>query len=168
LRIAGWREAGVMPDLHAPRAHGHIDPAGPAFLAFRLDGEEYGIDINAVREVRAAACGPARVMPAEERAATAAEPQVLLDLRTVLGLATAAPAPAGAMIALGTCAPSVAILVDSVCDVVAFDLDELGRKCEVPSVARHDCVAGIGVRGERTLVLIDIDCALARACNARC
>lgn len=154
-----------MPDvLASPQAHGRIEPAGPAFLAFRLDGQEYGIDINAVREVRAAASDPMKIIPVDE----CAEPPLLLDLRSVLGLVTAAPAPAGAMIVLTTRASTVAIAVDSVCDVVAFDLDECGRNGAAPGAVYRDCLAGIGVRGERRLVLIDIDCALAQARGAHC
>jgi len=123
-------------------------PQAQAFLTFSLDGREYGVDVGHVREVRAA---------------QGIEPELgIVDLRALLRLTCETPAPAAALIILVLDVGRIGVTVDYVRDVVVLDDEFLERSAAAAGTPGPECCAGIGMHGERRLVLVDIDCALRR------
>src|SRR5450830_1103885 len=118
-------------------------PAGAReYLTFRLDQEEYGIDILKVQEIRGYE-PPTRIANAPEfikgvvnlRGTIVPIVDIILNLRTRV----------------------VGIVVDSVSDVMELSPDNIKAAPDIESVIDNGCILGLGSVGERMLILLDIE-----------
>lgn len=129
------------------------------FLTFRIGGEEYGLDILRVQEIRSYEA-PTRVAnaPAFVKGVVNLRGVIvpILDLRIRLGQ----PGEYNAftvVIVLNVAGRVVGIVVDSVSDVLALSAEEIKPRPEVPAAMDARFITGLGKIGERMLILLDIE-----------
>lgn len=131
-------------------------------LTFRLAGEEYGLGILAVQEIRG--WSPVTAIPH-------APPWVLgvidlrgvvvpiIDLRRRLGLAPAQFGPATVVIVLrvstGFDERTVGLVVDAVSDVYDIESSALRQLPDVGSHAAREMISGLAHADGKTLILLD-------------
>ena len=149
------------PQPHSSRP-AQVSPvaAQREFLAFRLGGEDYAIDILQVQEIR--------VFDAVTKLPGAPEfikgvinlrglIAPVLDLRVKFGYAAAEYGPFTVLIVLHVREHLVAAVVDAVADVVALSDDEIKPRPEFATAINIEYVMGLASRGERMLILLDIE-----------
>jgi len=132
-------------------------------LTFRLGGEEFGIDILRVQEIRGYEV-PTRIAgaPAFIKGVLNLRGVIVpvVDLRTKLG-ETATCDAVTVTIVLSIAGRTVGAVVDSVSDVVELSADQIKPAPVFNASTDADHVIGIGVipqrEGERMLILLDID-----------
>ena len=147
---------------------------GGEFLTFRLGGEEYGIDILRVQEIRSYE-PPTRIAhaPAFVKGVVNLRGVIvpIIDLRLKLGCETAEYNTFTVVVVLNVRGRVVGAVVDSVSDVL-----ELGREHIKPAPSRNtgvdnSFVTGIGTiksklagtESERMLILMDIEGLMSSA-----
>jgi purine-binding chemotaxis protein CheW len=134
------------------------------FLSFRLGEEEYGIDILAVREIRAYE-KPTRIAntPAFIRGVINLRGVIvpIVDLRIKFGLATAQYNSLTVVIILKVSNRVVGIVVDSVSDVLPLRQDEIRPAPEFNSNIQASFIRGLATVQERMLILMDIEGLMA-------
>lgn len=131
------------------------------FLSFILDGEEYGIPILEVREVRG--WSPVRVLPN-------APPFILglldirgeyipiVDLKNRLGLVPVEINATTVVVVINTANQQpLGLIVDAVAEVYALSEQEIKAAPSISTVIGSQYVKGIAPIKSRHLVLIDID-----------
>jgi purine-binding chemotaxis protein CheW len=130
------------------------------FLAFKLGGEEYGIDILRVQEIRSY----------EEPTRLANVPRFIkgvvnlrgvivpiVDMRLKFQLAEANYDEFTVVIVLNIGARVVGVVVDAVSDVITLAPDQLRAVPEFHSSIAADHLLAIGAIDERMLILLDIE-----------
>jgi purine-binding chemotaxis protein CheW len=129
------------------------------FLTFRIGGEEYGLDILRVQEIRSYEA-PTRVANAPSFVKGVVNLRgvivPILDLRIRLGQ----PSEYNAftvVVVLNVAGRVVGIVVDSVSDVLELGADEIKPRPEVPAAMDARFITGLGKIGERMLILLDIE-----------
>ena len=138
-------------------------PSGE-FLTFRLGGEEYGIDILKVQEIRSYE-QPTRIANAPPFIKGVVNLRgvivPIVDLRLKLGCETAEYDSFTVVIVLNVKGRVVGAVVDSVSDVLELAADAIRSAPEMASVADSSFITGIGSVGERMLILMDIEALMA-------
>lgn len=129
------------------------------YLSFTLGGLEYGLDFAKVQELR--------VLKALERFASSGEIiggvavsrgviMPLVDMRAAFGSTPRAPDPMPDVIILRLTSCVMGMVVDGVTGVVTLHPDQIapvpGTEC-----MDADYLIGIAQKGERRLILVDID-----------
>ena len=140
------------------------------FLSFRLGGEEYGIDILAVREIRAHE-KPTRIAGAPEfiRGVVNLRGVIvpIVDLRLKLGCAAAELNAFTVVVVLNVRGRVVGAVVDSVSDVLELGQDSIRPAPELSSAIDIGFITGIASPKtddrERMLILMDIEALMASA-----
>ena len=141
----------------------HLQAAAPAdgrpFLTFPIGGEEYGLDILRVQEIRSYEA-PTRVAHAPPFVKGVVNLRgvivPILDLRIRLGQ----PSEYNGftvVIVLNVAGRVVGIVVDSVSDVLELSASEIKPRPEVPAAIDSRFMTGLGKLGERMLILLDIE-----------
>ena len=149
----------LQPSSSRP-AQGSAVAARREFLAFRLGEEDYAIDILKVQEIR--------VFDAVTKLPGAPEfikgvinlrglIAPVLDLRVKFGFEHAEYGPFTVLIVLHVRDRLVAAVVDAVADVIALTDDEIKPRPEFATAVNIDYVLGLASRGERMLILLDIE-----------
>jgi purine-binding chemotaxis protein CheW len=132
---------------------------GGEFLTFRL-GEEYGIDILKVQEIRSYE-QPTRIAnsPPFIKGVVNLRGVIvpIVDLRLKLGCETAEYNSFTVAIVLNVKGRVVGAVVDSVSDVLALDKDTIKPAPEMSSAVDTSFITGIGSVAERMLILMDIE-----------
>lgn len=153
-----------FPEESARAAVSGLMAHGAEFLAFRLGGEEFGLDIGRVQEVQSFTA-PARVAGQPDgvlgvlHQRGAAMPVV--DLRLQLKLAQC-PYDANTVTLLVEAAGRViGLVVDGVSDVVTVAPAQLRPVPDLHTGAGGRHVFAIGALARRTLQLVDLDGLLA-------
>ncbi len=139
------------------------NPAGE-YLSFRNGGEEYGVDILKVQEIRGyevptrIANAPAHVLGVLNLRGVIVP---ILDMRVKFGMADAAYNGNTVTIVLNIANRVVGMVVDAVSDVVELKPEEIKPAPELGSTSMTRHVIGIGtlMQGEmqRMLILVDIE-----------
>jgi purine-binding chemotaxis protein CheW len=130
------------------------------YLTFRLDKEEYGIDILKVQEIRGyepptrIANAPSFIKGVVNLRGTIVP---IIDMRLKFNCAQAQYDSFTVVIILNLRQRIVGIVVDSVSDVMQLTPDDLRAAPEVESMIGSDAVLGLGSLGERMLILLDIE-----------
>ncbi|MBP6007803.1 MAG: chemotaxis protein CheW [Rhodoferax sp.] len=130
------------------------------YLTFRLDKEEYGIDILKVQEIRGyepptrIANAPSFIKGVVNLRGTIVP---IVDMRLKFKCAQAQYDSFTVVIILNLRQRIVGIVVDSVSDVMQLTPDDLRAAPEVESMIGTDAVVGLGSLGERMLILLDIE-----------
>jgi len=145
--------------------------AAPAeFLSFRLGGEEYGIDILRVQEIRSYEA-PTRIANAPHFVKGVVNLRgvivPIVDLRLTLGFDSAEYDEFTVVIVLNVRGRVVGAVVDSVSDVLALTHDQIKPAPGLNSTVEASHITGIGcvVSGEtqRMLILMDIESLMSSA-----
>jgi purine-binding chemotaxis protein CheW len=130
------------------------------YLTFRLDKEEYGIDILKVQEIRGyepptrIANAPPFIKGVVNLRGTIVP---IVDMRLKFNCAQAQYDSFTVVIILNLRQRIVGIVVDSVSDVMQLTPDDLRAAPEVESMIGTDAVVGLGSLGDRMLILLDIE-----------
>ena len=130
------------------------------YLTFRLDQEEYGIDILKVQEIRGY----------EPRTRIAHAPEFIkgvvnlrgtivpiVDMRLKFNCSKADYNSFTVVIILNLRNRVVGIVVDSVSDVMELSPDNMRSAPDIESAIDSSCILGLGSVGERMLILLDIE-----------
>ena len=136
-------------------------PAGAReYLTFRLDQEEYGIDILKVQEIRGYE-PPTRIANAPEFIKGVVNLRgtivPIVDMRLKFNCANAEYNNFTVVIILNLRTRVVGIVVDSVSDVMELSPDNIKAAPVIESVIDNGCILGLGSVGERMLILLDIE-----------
>ena len=130
------------------------------YLTFRLDQEEYGIDILKVQEIRGyepptrIANAPAFIKGVVNLRGTIVP---IVDMRLKFGCSKAEYNSFTVVIVLNLHQRIVGIVVDSVSDVMELAADNVKAAPDIESVIDSDAVLGLGSLGDRMLILLDIE-----------
>jgi purine-binding chemotaxis protein CheW len=128
-------------------------------LSFRLGGEEYGIDILAVREIRACekptriANAPAFILGVVNLRGVIVP---IVDLRIKFGMAEPSYDGSTVVIILSVANRMMGIVVDSVSDVLPLKQEEIRPAPEFSSAIDASFIVGLASLEERLLILVDI------------
>lgn len=129
------------------------------YLTFRLDQEEYGIDILKVQEIRGYEI-PTRIAhaPAFLKGVVNLRGTIvpIVDMRLKFNCANADYSSFTVVIILNLGTRIVGIVVDSVSDVMELPAGSIKPAPEVDSGLDADCIVGLGSVGDRMLILLDI------------
>ena len=130
------------------------------YLTFRLDQEEYGIDILKVQEIRGyepptrVANAPSFIKGVVNLRGTIVP---IVDMRLKFNCEKAEYNTFTVVIILNLRSRIVGIVVDSVSDVMELPPESLKAAPEIDSVIDSGAVMGLGSLGERMLILLDIE-----------
>jgi len=158
----------IKEGQHIARQDGNPEAAAAArageYLTFRLGGEEYGIDILRVQEIRSYE-QPTRIANTPEflRGVVNLRGVIvpIVDLRLKLGCESAEYNSFTVVIVLNAKGRVVGAVVDSVSDVLALDKDTIKPAPEMSSAVDTSFITGIGSVAERMLILMDIEGLMA-------
>lgn len=129
------------------------------FITFKIDSEEYGVDIMAVREIKG--WTPTSPIPK-------APPHVLgvinlrgiiipiFDLRARFGMGSTEPTKSHVVIIVIVGARTVGVLVDAVSDILSIEPSQIR---DVPEMERHiedDFIDGLVAMDDRMVTLISL------------
>lgn len=134
--------------------------AADEFLAFTLGGEEYGINILRVQEIRGyepvtrIANAPDFIKGVVNLRGTIVP---IVDMRIKLGLGSPTYDPLTVVIILNIAGRVVGMVVDSVSDVTTLSAEQLKPAPEINTSFDNDFLIGLGTLGDRMLILVDID-----------
>ena len=134
--------------------------AGREFLTFRLGGEEYGIDILKVQEIRgweqptAIANAPAFIKGVISLRGTIVP---VVDLRLKFNLSEAKYDELTVMIILNLAGRVVGAVVDAVSDVLTLAPEQIKPAPEFSATFDTTYITGLGVEKDRMLILVDIE-----------
>jgi purine-binding chemotaxis protein CheW len=130
------------------------------YLTFRLDQEEYGIDILKVQEIRGYE-PPTRVANAPNFIKGVVNLRgtivPIVDMRLKFSCSKAEYNSFTVVIILNLRSRIVGIVVDSVSDVMELPPESLKSAPDIDSVIDSGSVLGLGSLGERMLILLDIE-----------
>lgn len=136
------------------------------YLTFRLDQEEYGIDILKVQEIRGyeqptrIANAPAFIKGVVNLRGTIVP---IVDMRLKFNCAQADYNSFTVVIILNLRDRVVGIVVDSVSDVMELSAENIRSAPDVESAINNGCILGLGSVGERMLILLDIEKLMSNA-----
>ncbi len=130
------------------------------YLTFRLDQEEYGIDILKVQEIRGYE-PPTRVANAPDFIKGVVNLRgtivPIVDMRLKFNCSKVEYNSFTVVIILNLRSRIVGVVVDSVSDVMELPPDSIKAAPDIDSVIDSGAVLGLGSLGERMLILLDIE-----------
>jgi purine-binding chemotaxis protein CheW len=136
------------------------------YLTFRLDQEEYGIDILKVQEIRGyepptrVANAPSFIKGVVNLRGTIVP---IVDMRLKFNCSKAEYDSFTVVIILNLRSRIVGVVVDSVSDVMELPAESIKSAPEIDSVIDSSAVLGLGSLGERMLILLDIERLMSAA-----
>lgn len=137
-----------------------VAAAAREYLTFRLDQEEYGIDILKVQEIRGyepptrIANAPPFIKGVVNLRGTIVP---IVDMRLKFNCAQAEYNSFTVVIILNLRNRVVGIVVDSVSDVMELAADAVRPAPDIESAIDSGAILGLGSVGERMLILLDIE-----------
>ncbi len=130
------------------------------YLTFRLDQEEYGIDILKVQEIRGYE-PPTRIAnaPTFIKGVTNLRGTIvpIVDMRLKFNCSRAEYNSFTVVIILNLRTRVVGIVVDSVSDVMELAAENIRSAPDIDSAIDNNCILGLGSVNERMLILLDIE-----------
>lgn len=130
------------------------------YLTFRLDQEEYGIDILKVQEIRGYE-PPTRIANAPNFIKGVVNLRgtivPIVDMRLKFNCSHADYNSFTVVIILNLRSRVVGVVVDSVSDVMELTPDSIRSAPDIESAIDNSCILGLGSVGERMLILLDIE-----------
>lgn len=130
------------------------------YLTFRLDQEEYGIDILKVQEIRGYEA-PTRIANAPDFIKGVVNLRgtivPIVDMRLKFNCSQAEYNTFTVVIILNLRHRVVGIVVDSVSDVMELSSESIRPAPDIDSVIDNSCILGLGSVGDRMLILLDIE-----------
>ena len=136
------------------------------FLTFRLGGEEYGIDILRVQEIRSYE-EPTRIANAPSFIKGVVNLRGVIvpvvDLRIKLNCSSVAYDSFTVVIVLNVHGRVVGAVVDSVSDVLELNPEQINAAPEMNTAMDTSYITGIASVAERMLILMDIEALMSSA-----
>lgn len=130
------------------------------YLTFRLDQEEYGIDILKVQEIRGYE-SPTRIANAPDFIKGVVNLRgtivPIVDMRLKFNCINVEYNSFTVVIVLNLRHRVVGIVVDSVSDVMELAPESIRAAPDIESVIDNNCILGLGSVAERMLILLDIE-----------
>lgn len=130
------------------------------YLTFKLDQEEYGIDILKVQEIRGYE-PPTRIANAPDFIKGVINLRgtiiPIIDMRLKFNCAKVEYNDFTVVIILNLHHRVAGIVVDSVSDVLHLNAEDIKPSPDVESVINAECIVGLGSIQERMLILLDIE-----------
>jgi purine-binding chemotaxis protein CheW len=146
------KEAGFMQNLQQ-------GSSAVEFLAFKLDGEEYGIDILKVQEIRGYDA-VTRISNAPEfiKGVINLRGSIvpIMDMRIKLNLGAPSYDQFTVVIILSIGNQVIDMVVDSVSDVIMLTPEQIKPAPEMGTALDTDYIIGLGTIDDRMLILVDI------------
>lgn len=149
--------------MHTTMERGHsttTDATGVEYLAFTLGAEEYAVNIQQVQEIRGY----------EKATHMANAPEYIkglinlrgvivpiVDLRIKLNIGTPSYNDTTVVIIANSNSRTIGFVVDSVTDVTLLAASDIKPVPDMGVSQVTEYVTGLGVVGERTLILADVD-----------
>lgn len=134
------------------------------YLTFRLDHEEYGLDILKVQEIRGYE-PPTRIANAPHFIKGVVNLRgtivPIVDMRLKFNCSKAEYNDFTVVIILNLRRRVVGIVVDSVSDVMELTRSDIKPAPDIESDINSNCIVGLGSIGERMLILLDIETLMA-------
>ncbi|MEK9971282.1 MAG: chemotaxis protein CheW [Ferrovibrio sp.] len=130
------------------------------YLTFAISGQDYGVDILSVREIRGwSPETPLPNVPASVRGVVNLRGQVIpiFDLRLRLNAEATAPTATHVVIIVEAQAGIYGLLVDAVSDIASLDDTELQAVPETVADAEHGFLTALATRNERMVSLLDLN-----------
>ena len=150
----------------ATRRHAPAIASAGEFLSFRLGGEEYGIDILRVQEIRSYE-EPTRIANAPDFIKGVVNLRGVIvpvvDMRIKLGCDKVEYNDFTVVIVLSVHGRVVGLVVDSVCDVIELGADLIKEAPQITTTLDAGFITGIASVGERMLILADIEALIGSA-----
>jgi purine-binding chemotaxis protein CheW len=129
------------------------------YLTFKLENEEYGIDILLVQEIRGYE-PPTRIAHAPEFIKGVINLRGIIvpvvDMRIKFNCSVAGYEPSTVVIILNVCKRTIGIVVDSVSDVMELTSDVIKVAPEFHTVISHEAITGLVSLDSRMLILLDM------------
>jgi purine-binding chemotaxis protein CheW len=145
---------------------GTAHASGGEYLTFRLGGEEYGIEILKVQEIRSYKA-PTRIAnsPGFFKGVVNLRGVLvpIVDLRLKFGCDSAEYNDYTVVIVLNIRGRVVGAVVDSVSDVLELPAEAVRPAPEIDAAVDTSHITGIANVGERMLILMDIDALMSSA-----
>lgn len=136
------------------------------YLTFRLGGEEYGIDILKVQEIRSYEA-PTRIAnaPAFIKGVVNLRGVIvpIVDLRLRFGTEQCEYNAFTVTVVLHVAGRVVGAVVDSVSDVLGIAPESIRPAPEIGSVVDAACIVGLASLADRMLILLDIEKLMSSA-----
>jgi purine-binding chemotaxis protein CheW len=133
---------------------------GEQFVTFRLEKEEYGIEILKVHEIIGYQ-GFAKVpnVPRFIRGVLNLRGSVVpvIDMRLKFNMAEKAYDNFTVIVIIEVQERIIGVIVDAVSDVVTLNAEELQETPDFSSGVRTDFIKGMGRKGEKLIIMLDID-----------
>jgi purine-binding chemotaxis protein CheW len=130
-------------------------------ITFQLGDQVLGVDIKAIREIRAwSPATPLPNTPAHVRGVVNLRGVVLpvLDLRQLLGWGLTEPSPRHVIIVVQIGTQMQGLIVDAVNDIVSIDLDAMQPPPDIGNADLRRIVEGIATADERMVMVIALRC----------
>jgi purine-binding chemotaxis protein CheW len=129
------------------------------YLTFKLDHEEYGIDILLVQEIRGYE-PPTRIAHAPDFIKGVINLRGIIvpvvDMRIKFNCSAVVYDPSTVVIILKVCNRTIGIVVDSVSDVMDLPLQAIKPAPEFDTAISHDAITGLVSLDSRMLILLDM------------
>ncbi|WP_341908728.1 chemotaxis protein CheW [Ferrovibrio terrae] len=130
------------------------------YLTFAISGQDYGVDILSVREIRGwTKETPLPNAPTSVRGVVNLRGEVvpIFDLRIRLNADAPPPTANHVVIIVEARAGVYGLLVDAVSDIVSLDEAELQAVPDTVADAEHGFLTALAAREERMVSLLDLD-----------
>lgn len=130
------------------------------YLIFALAGEEYGVEILGVQEIREwSAITPIPNVPRHLKGVMNLRGTILpvVDLRAKFGLVEVAPSPSTVVIVVRVGAKVTGLMVDAVSDVQRIPPGQVQASRELGLVTNGEWIKGVARADERMILLLDVD-----------
>ncbi len=129
------------------------------YLTFKLDNEEYGIDILLVQEIRGYE-PPTRIAHAPDFIKGVINLRGVIvpvvDMRIKFNCSAVVYDPSTVVVILNIAKRTIGIVVDSVSDVIELPLGAIKAAPEFDTVIRHEAITGLVSLESRMLILLDM------------
>jgi len=139
-------------------------------ISFRIGAQEFCVDIMAVREIRGWTAATALPQsPSFVRGVINLRGAIVpvVDLGLMFGFAEPLPTEKASAIVLNVDRRLVGLVVSSVSDVLALADEEILPAPELGDRAIGAAIAGIGTRGDESVMLLDVDHLMRRVREER-
>lgn len=150
----------MVQENNSQQAAGDAGTYSQEFLTFTLGPEEYAIDILKVQEIRGyeppttIANAPAFLKGVINLRGIIVP---IVDLRIKFGVGKAEYTPFTVVIILSLGGRVVGMVVDCVSDVTRLSADQIRPAPEFAATVDTRYIKGLGTRGERMLIIVDIE-----------
>lgn len=149
-----------MKDMNMEKINDESSKSVREYLTFRLDQEEYGIDILKVQEIRGYE-PPTRIanVPNFIKGVVNLRGTIvpIVDMRLKFNCANANYDVFTVVIILNLHQRIVGIVVDSVSDVMGLLPEQMKSAPDIESIIGPESIIGLGALDDRMLILLDIE-----------